>query len=422
MRGGREPNWAAATGAGLSALVFVLSATVAMPANLNSLLIPQGSALGRVVAAPFRDEIQRDVTIATDFPTSTTGFGYSYRYDMETGAFVRSSRTLGSTFVERPDTIGRGLLDFHLTYFHASFSSKDGQDLDGLVEHALFRTVGLLNPGTITFEQFALTSDAFYLTFTYGVLDNLDASLLLPLKYTRLETSQLASTPAGGSVRSAPRSAAAFGVGDVQLRLKYCLAQGTRFDAAGLFDVRAPSGDTADFQGLGDWFVTPGITGSVHFEKGRFFPDVSVYANALVDVDVTDARRSRVVYGIGPSVALLDWLTLDLEFLGKSGVSSDTKTEFIPHVTPAGLRLGGFEGVELVPRGSAGTEVVQTFPRQDIIDIAPSVRVRVCPDLNRILKMPFCPDAVAFVGALVPLNNTGVRADAVFVVGIEHRR
>src|SRR5262249_3384804 len=155
----------------------------------------QHSSLGGVVAAPFVPELERDVASATDFPVATTGFGFSYHFDPGSTFFVRSERTLGSTFIERPATIGQGLFDIRLTYFYAHFTESDGDSLEGLVEPVLFRTVGLLDLGKVRFQQFALTSQTIHVAATYGLLPDLDLSVLVPLQETSLKVRQIATSP-----------------------------------------------------------------------------------------------------------------------------------------------------------------------------------------------------------------------------------
>ncbi|MGH7964935.1 MAG: hypothetical protein ACRERD_24500, partial [Candidatus Binatia bacterium] len=53
---------------------------------------------------------------AADFPAISTAPGFTYRYNSQLQVFERSSASLGTVFIERPQTLGRGKFDFGLSY------------------------------------------------------------------------------------------------------------------------------------------------------------------------------------------------------------------------------------------------------------------------------------------------------------------
>ena len=58
---------------------------------------------------------------AADFPAISTVPGFTYQFNTQLQVFERSSSSLGPVFVERPETIGRGKVDFGFSYLFIDF-------------------------------------------------------------------------------------------------------------------------------------------------------------------------------------------------------------------------------------------------------------------------------------------------------------
>src|SRR5262249_47884984 len=49
-------------------------------------------------------------------PIISPSSGYTYKYDSEAGAFVRSTTSFGPIYAERSETVGRGKISFGVSY------------------------------------------------------------------------------------------------------------------------------------------------------------------------------------------------------------------------------------------------------------------------------------------------------------------
>jgi hypothetical protein len=377
----------------------------ARASTLTSLLAPKSSHLERLVAAPFVFELQQDIAIATDFPATATGQGFTYRFDPTLGGFRRNEQTLGPTLLERGHTIGAGRLDLGLSYLYASFTTINGEPLNSLTRPVLFQSVGLLDRGSIHFQQFDLRTHAFYISATYGLTQRWDFNVLFPLLFTTLSLQKTITNQAFGRSTEPPESGAVVGIGDVQIRSKYMISDGGWWSTAVLVSLRAPTGDVNNFQGLGDWTVRPGLAFST--DRVRFAPRFSTAANLSVDIDASDLARTRVLYGVSLSYRALSWITVNLELLGASQVADDLRSDFLPGISPGGFELGQFPDITVTPT-PGGVQITQRIPRQDLVDIAPGLKCQY-------------RQAVLFASVLVPLTADGVRAPAIPLVGLDLR-
>src|SRR5437016_3442756 len=83
----------------------------------------------------------RDLRLRSDgrrVVTPTTP-GFSYRFDVESGALVRSS-SLGPVFAERSDTVGEHHLDLGVSYLYARLTEFEGADFADQLTVAGVRT------------------------------------------------------------------------------------------------------------------------------------------------------------------------------------------------------------------------------------------------------------------------------------------
>ncbi|MBM4259484.1 MAG: hypothetical protein FJ147_26740 [Deltaproteobacteria bacterium] len=64
---------------------------------------------------------------AADFPAISTVPGFTYRYNSQLQVFERSSSSLGPVFIERPETLGRGKVNFGFSYLFVDFDELNGK-------------------------------------------------------------------------------------------------------------------------------------------------------------------------------------------------------------------------------------------------------------------------------------------------------
>ncbi|MGH8584912.1 MAG: transporter [Gammaproteobacteria bacterium] len=371
--------------------------------------------------------VQTLAPATADFPAISTVPGLSYRYNPDLQAFERSSGSLGPVYVERPQTLGRGKLDIGIAYLYINFDELDGNDLDGLafrgLEHNDCCRPGNPPPSSgdptfetdtadLFFDQFDIESHVVSLFATYGITDDWDVNILLPIIHTSLEVDARAVLndesglgthsfedvgPDGVRVTEEPRSIddSKTGVGDLQLRTKYHLFSRDGFNLASGLNLRLPTGDEDDFQGLGDTTLTPFF--SVSQEYGRF----DFHLAAGVEINADDTERSRARYAAGVTAGIIEPLAFLVDVIGHSNVTDHELSVTVPtFVNAPGTS-------EATPSTLPGTKTETGELRTDVVDLALG------------FKAAFPHSLVGFAGVFVPLNDDGLRADVIPTANIE---
>src|SRR5262249_51056514 len=383
----------------LVAAVLVLSAASAWGRSLSDTLgIFQP---GEVTITPSILQLQRELARATDFPATTTTPGFVYRYDPESGSYARVSGTLGPAFLERAETVGAGHFDLAFSYVYARYTQTGDESLsESLSSKFLSKEGSLIVPQRIDTRDFSLTSHVMYFSATYGIDDETDVNLLLPLYYTVMEGKRRFSVLGQfGNFESLDNRA--FGPGDLLVRAKRHFLQRGSWDLAAGFAMELPSGSEANFQGLGDVIVSPSLIAS------WIGPSMEAHGTFGVDIDAGDLQRSGVRYGVGGSYAPIDRLTLLVDIVGTIGFSVHDLSFFVPDRRLLSLR-GEFGRPLQAQAVWNGTRFPTTLPRLDVVDLAVGVQVQVYGNI------------ICFVSAIVPLTNDGPHADVIPTGGIQY--
>lgn len=359
--------------------------------------------------------VQTLAPATADFPAISTVPGLSYRYNPDLQAFERSSGSLGPVYVERPQTLGRGKLDIGIAYLHINFDELNGDELDGLAFRGLEHNdccpppVPPPSPGfpafeqdtaELFFDQFDIESDVVSLFATYGITDDWDVNILLPIIHTSLEVNARAELnnesgtgshmfDDGGTEDRRSIDDSKTGVGDLQLRTKYHLFSRNGFNLASGLNLRLPTGDEDNLQGLGDYTLTPFF--SVAQEYGRF----DFHLAAGVEINADDTERSRVRYAAGVTAGIIEPLAFLVDVIGNSNVTDQELSVTVP-------TEGGTPGILNGPDRTVTAEL-----RTDIVDLALG------------FKAAFPYSLVGFAGVFVPLNDDGLRADVIPTANIE---
>jgi len=374
--------------------------------------------------------VQQLAPNAADFPALSTAPGFTYTFNPELDEFERSSKSLGSVFVERPRTIGAGRLALGVSYAFVDFQELDGEELDGLdfnLSHGdCCKASGVGGTGEgfpshgdpifekdtadIIFENFSLESHVVSFFGTYGISERLDINFLLPVVSTSLDVRAVArlnneasseafgrgihyfDNETGATLANDYIDSSKTGIGDLLLRTKYHLVQYTEFNAAVGLALRLPTGDEDDFQGLGDTVVTPFVVAAYEYDKFHF------HGSGGIDINGDDLDRSRVRYGLGASYHVIEELAFIVDIIGSSQLATDKLSVEIRQYRND-PETG--EIFELEP-------VTQTAGlRTDIIDLAIGFKAA-----------PF-DSFTLFAQFLVPLNNDGLRTDFIPMGGLE---
>jgi hypothetical protein len=314
-------------------------------------------------------------------------------------------------FVERPETIGGRRFEGGAAFLWGDLDEVAGGDLGATSSRfqVIDETGALLDVGTaLTFDDFSLRTSVWNFSATYGLTDRWDVNVLLPLIYSQLSVEAVSRGVAideNGEPVAPPYMARvgvrgdAFGPGDILLRSKYRLLDASRVRLALVLGLRAPSGSEDDFQGLGDWTVTPLVVAGSDVGRAHLHASLGFEANA------DDFERSRVRYAAGATVAVWRRLSLFTDLLGSSGTDDD---EFVLRsIFPPLLPPERGIGIRSVRVDASGTTTVAFVPRSDVVDIAAGLKAEV---LGRW---------TLFAGVVVPVTDDGLRAAALPTAGVQ---
>jgi len=341
-------------------------------------------------------------TAAHTLPVPAASAGFTYQFNPTLEVFERTSQTLGPIFLERPDTLGRSKLNLNVSFSYVDLDAFDGKSHLHAPDPIIFQVT---NAGTVTgFTtnnlQYKLNVRNYItdLSATYGLLDNLDVNLLVPLIETTLDVgvdSQLVQSfgTTGGFTGAGTGSASGdkFGVGDVLLRFKYRLPDTGDFRWAAGYQMRLPFGSKNNFQGTGSFEVTPAFFASWHPMK-RIEP----HANVAVDLRTDDVSHSQARWGVGVDADVLPRLGLVLDVLGRDEFSREApsgQTDFL-HLQNNTLQLEPLLGMD--------------FDRKDFVDLSFGLRAVVWQDV------------MVFLNGIYAINDQGLRNDLIIpTIGVE---
>ena len=346
---------------------------------------------------------------ARNLPIVASSAGFTYRYNAQLEVFERTSDTLGPLFLERPDTLGQNKFNVSVTYQYVELNQLDGVSTSNLqASDPIIVRVAAAGGTTVGFTanalkyDFNLVNHIAGLSFTYGLLDDLDVNILVPFIATSFDVTattqqlfisdpSLTFTPAPGPVMSSELTGTKYGVGDILLRGKYQMPRAGNYRSAFGLQLRLPSGDQDNFQGTGSFEASP-----FYYLSTVLWGWVEPHANVGLDLRADDVARSQVRYGVGVDGDVTQRIGLALAFLGRSqfsGSAASTDTEFL-HLTSAGP----------APRPLLNVD----FGRKDFFDLSFGARAVVWRQV------------MLFVNGIYALNDAGLRNDSVIpMIGVE---
>ncbi len=389
---------------------------------LAAALAPLGSVIG--------------AQLANQIPSVSTSAGFTYEFNKELDVYERSTKTFGPLFSERADTIGARKLNINVSYTYVRFNQYNGHDLDDLTSRVETGTVngqrafaglrrndlasrfppGLGLTGDTTFTEvnvdLDLEAQLVDFSFTYGVLENLDVNIDIPVlrtfarstvtertldpRFVAFANLDPATLPLFTDEFSARESA--IGVGDIRLRSKYrMLTSPIRF--AGLLDLVLPTGSPGNFQGVGDTRL-----GTYLIVSQTVADIVEPHAQAGVEFNCDSVDHSQARYLVGVTAQVASFAALTVDFLGRSEFAPAARipsTARLPALTNTG------EFAETQGPNFHGRPILININRNDILDLAVGGKVSIAPQM------------ILFATATIPLNDDGLRANVVPTVGFE---
>jgi hypothetical protein len=405
------------------ALCAVFAGPAAVQADPLSDLLPNLFGKGGILLAPptvgfshaphFTVASEQQLTILNDslrgqlsnVPLPSPAGGFTFRFDPALGAFTRSTDSFGPIYSQRADTTGRGKITIGGSYSRFTFDSLDGRDLNNGDLKVTFiheKTCQIVQPpgvqcpfnfenDTITARiKAGITSDIFVLSGTYGVFDNLDVSIALPIIRNEIRLTGIATVDRRGSVdgthlfsngtESMTVHAAdeSTGIGDIVLRAKYNFLKTTPVLLAAGLDLRLPSGSVDDLRGLGTVVVSP-----VFIASSQPFFGVSPHLNLGFHLSGdTNKADHELFYNVGFDWSVIKPVTFAFDILGRRVIDN--------HRLEAG-------------QGPGSTRIADS----NFLDASLGVKVNVWKNVLGVANV------------LLPLNRTGLRDNAAWLVGFE---
>jgi hypothetical protein len=366
------------------------------------------------------DELAKFTTLSLlTAPVVASSAGFVYVRDKTSGEMSLKTESFGPLYAERPFTNGKRVFNigvnhqYSKTAFRGGFGTADGRDI-GL---PLFDNTATYRDGFVQFITkrafLEARSQTLNMFTTYGLTDRFDIGLVVPVTSLTLEghteedydvSREWAANEAtvradrmhpSGIITTAARSThRATGIGDIGLRFKYSLVEGTGDGVAVAGDLRLPSGDDQNMLGTGKTSLKLLLVAS----KGGVGP-ASLHANA----GYTAGGLSRELnYIMGADAAILPQkrLTVSASFLGRT-LSDGAALERIATVRRT---------VDRAPTGVRDIVVDRFFWNEgtlSLLQIAVGAKVNV--GRNWLIN----------ASVLVPANETGMQPGITPAVGFE---
>lgn len=274
------------------------------------------------------------------FPFSSSVGGFTFKYNPLLNTFIRTTETLGPLFAERAPTLGRGKFSFHTAFTFFKYDTFNGESLDSLHVDALHQPdVIPPNDDRASFELDTIRINfdldirvrIVSLAATYGVTENLDVGILVPIVNVDMRvksgaavvTSPANSFPAVhtfvGGLENPDDSASgsATGIGDVVLRAKYSLLRSEVVDISGALLTKLATGRQGDFLGTGTTTIRPFLILS-----RTLFNLLTPHLNLGYEFNLDRGNQNAIEYTIGFDLGI-SRLTFAWEILGSYEPSGD---------------------------------------------------------------------------------------------------
>ena len=342
-----------------------------------------------------------------NLPFTAASSGVTFRF--ENGMPVATSIGAGPIFAERSQTLGQGRFLVGLNLNGIGMDNVRGVPLSDL--NFRFTHQNTQNPalGDPIFERdiIEVTTDMSLsllvtsLFASYGLLDNLDVGVLVPvvrasiegtstasiIPYTRPTPHQFAGNP---ELATSTTEGSATGIGDIAIRAKANLRQTEQLGIAALADIRLPTGDEENFLGSGSSSFR--ILGILSGQFGNLSP----HLNAGMAIRSGDLQNNSILATIGldhllsPRVSLAADIVTDFEMGDSKLVLPDPVIFTAPEPTPTTVEL---------------TDIPDK--KDNIIDASFGLKFLLPQDYRVVTNVLF------------PLSEGGLRPKLLWTLGVE---
>lgn len=359
------------------------------------------------------------------FPLSATQVGIVL--DFSTGVPVKVIDRQGPIFAETGQTLGRNTFSAGVNYTHLNLSHFRGTALSDLT--FAFTHEDFAGPGSdgivgdeiterdIVYIQphLELTAGIFAFYASYGILDNLDISLALPIvtlsaggvAEAHIDSWTLDNTGRArhflGGTDENPVLEASYRYEETETSLHSIGVRGKyqfpfqQFDAAALLDIRIPTGSRSRLLGSGatSWNLGIVSSGDLGFLNPHF--------NLLYNGRGSGYGSDRLTYAIGFDRRLVPGVSVAVDILGNFALNHDET-----------IRLYNLANGPSTPvyYEFPGTPV--TVPLSNIDDRDHDNTM----NLSAGSRIAFSPEIQAMVNVMVPIRDGGLYARWVPTAGL----
>lgn len=270
------------------------------------------------------------------FPVLNPQIGARFKYDAVLDEFVPVNEAISaSAFAFDAQTVGKGEFHFGIAYSNRRFDELDGVPLNSLTVDLAHIDLGDNGPdlpciggpvgACYAFERdvvrldinLGIKEEMLALNGAYGITDRLELGVFVPLLRTAVDVSSMATIienetrqffPASvhlfGGDSTDPNdalSASRTGIGDVILRTNYALTEVGEggWDVMAGADLRLPSGDVRNLQGLPDMGIRPRLVVSRDIDLGHSV--VRPHLNVSYGFNTGINNEQMLDYAIGGS-------------------------------------------------------------------------------------------------------------------------
>ncbi len=261
------------------------------------------------------------LTQSQTFPGASTASGFTFTVGGVVP--VRESELYGPLFGERALTNGHKQLSVTFNTHRLRFSSLDGSAIRNGERGLLWGDTNYDNAGGayVGICRMDINTTVFFAAANYGLLDQLDVSVAVPVVHTTVEGSNefldyvLDGTTIGESTflpqgRYFVRGKST-GLGDMAIGAKYALVRRSEAGAAVTVRTSLPTGSLEDMTGTGEFQTSVGFVGST--EKAGWSPHLNV-SYLFAGGEVLDELN----YNVGVSYSLIPRrMTVGGELVGR---------------------------------------------------------------------------------------------------------
>lgn len=355
------------------------------------------------------------------FPLSSTSPGVTF--DFTTGQPISILGSQGPIFAETAETLGKGTINVGANFTYLSLDRIRGIPLESMRFTFLHQDVtgnGSLgdnsNESDLVDIYLDLQANAsiFAAYGTYGVTNNLDISIAVPIVSVALEGESRGivssyTLPLLGQgnhhfgsdartpilIKDIKYDDSAVGLGDIAVRLKYRFSTQSSTGLGALLDLRLPTGDEKNFLGTGNFGVR------ALFLVSKKYGDFTPHANIGYDYRGSDYDSDKLKVVIGFDQKIVSGLTFAFEFLGLVDIDQNKTVQLLPGTATI------VDHVDGVPRSTRTLtrSNVPEFDSDSMYDLAAGFRYAPSERFQLLGNL------------LVPINKGGLRSRVAPTVG-----